>query len=116
MGPLDRIAERANQRPYFFGWWLARYARGEELDEAGLAEALGCGPEQLPKLRLCRAPRPDTFREDVTRICELAGLEPARVAEVARRAAVLVKLEAPQGADEAAPTLMAARDLDEGGP
>jgi hypothetical protein len=52
----------------------------------------------------------------VTRICEVFGLEPARLAGVVRGAAVLVALEAPAGVDEAAPMLMAARDVEEDGP
>jgi hypothetical protein len=118
MGQLDRIANTAQKDPFFLGWWLERFRQAEGLDDAGLMARLGCRPEQLTRLRLCRFPRQDAagFREDVTRICEAYALEPSRLAVVVRRAAVLVELEAPAGADEPVPTLMAARDAEEAGP
>ena len=110
MGPLDSIAARASREPFFLGSLLDRLARAEQLDEAALAERLGCDPVQLPRLRLCRTPLPDRFREDVTRIAEAFRIESARLAAFVQAATVLERLEAPSQAD--APLLMAARDSD----
>ena len=56
--PLDRMAQRAEADPFFLASLLALYAGSEQLDDAGLAAALGCPVETLTDVRLCRAPRP----------------------------------------------------------
>jgi hypothetical protein len=112
MGPLDAIADRARKDPFFLGWLLDRYAAAEGLDDAGLAERLGCAA--LAGLMLCRAPRRSPhFRADVERIAEVFGIDASRLAEALRRANVVILLEEAPEAAEDAPTLMAARDLDE---
>ncbi len=108
--PLEALAARAQDDPFFLASSLAAYARSEELDEAGLAAALGCPPGGLVMLRLCRAPRadPPEFWEDVSLVAERFGIEPQRLAEAVKRGRVLLRFQGPRPA--AGGTLMAARD------
>jgi hypothetical protein len=108
-GLLRRAAERAAAEPFFLAATLLPYARAEGLDDAGLAARLGCAEEALPRLLLCRQPRPEpgAFRADVERLAAAFGLEAARLAATVRAAAALAALsEAAAGRG----TLAAARD------
>lgn len=113
--PIEAMAQRARREPYFLGFVLERYALAEGLDDAALADALGCTSAVLTDLRLCRAPRldPAGLREDVDRIAAALGIDPVRLANVVKRSAVLARLQARSSADEGAGLLMAARDRDE---
>src|SRR5689334_7206384 len=93
--PLEALARRAEQERFFLAPVLAAYARAEGLDDAGLAEALGCPMETLIHLRLCRAPRDDSggFREDIDRISGGFGLDPDRLASVVKRGRVATRFE-----------------------
>jgi hypothetical protein len=106
---LRRAAERAAQRPSFLAATLLPYARAEALDDDALARRLGCAPEQLPRLLLCRQPRPapGAFRTDVERLADAFGLDVALLANIVRQASALARLAAPE-ADGA--WLAAARD------
>jgi hypothetical protein len=55
-GRLEALAERASQDPFFLGSLLAAHQRRHGLDDGALAAALGCAPEVLVRLRLCRRP------------------------------------------------------------
>jgi hypothetical protein len=46
-------------------------------DWAGVAHELAITPDQLSKLALCRVPRQDHYADDVDRIAEYVGMEPA---------------------------------------
>jgi hypothetical protein len=113
--PVEMMARHAADRPFFLAWLLSAYAQSEGLDDAGLAKALGCSPQTLTMLRLCRAPRTDAaeFREDVRCIAERFAIEPMALAEAVKRGRVVRGMRA--AAAEAA-TLMAARDREEGQP
>ncbi|HEX5269303.1 MAG TPA: hypothetical protein VFW33_02395 [Gemmataceae bacterium] len=107
---LKTLAARAENDPFFMASPLAAYARGERLDDAALAAALGCAPGDLAMLRLCRAPRSDPaeFWDDVSRVAERFGIDPQRLAEAVRQGRVLLRFQAPRpGANG---LLMAARD------
>jgi hypothetical protein len=108
---LRRAAERAAGREFFLASALLPYAEVEQLDDAALAERLGCEQGDLPKLLLCRRPRREApnFRADVERIAEAFGLEPGRLAEVVRAADALRALRE-GGAAQAGGWLAAARD------
>ncbi len=108
--PLDGLAARAEREPFFLASVLGPYARGEGLDDAGLAAALGCPPGELTMLRLCRAPRaaPDEFWEDVTCIAGRFGLDPQRLAEVVKRGRAAHRLQ--ELVREGGDFLLAARD------
>jgi hypothetical protein len=92
---LYALARRVRDDLFFLSSALEEYARGEGLDKAGLAAELGCAPETLGPLGLCRRPRPETFWADIERIAERFGLVPQRLAEVIRRADTLVALRGP---------------------
>jgi hypothetical protein len=104
---LDWLAQRVERDPGFLGSVLALYAQSERLDAAGLAAALGCSPEVLPKLKLCRPPRAERFWDDVSGIAAHFGLDADRLAAVVRRGQVLAKLREFSSPNS---TLLAARD------
>lgn len=108
--PREHLARRVATDPAFLAWALAGYARGEGLDDAGLAAALGCPVPTLTTLRLCRLPAadPPAFRQDIDRIAGRFGVDADVLAEAVRRAQALRRLQG--GA--ARGTLLAARDDD----
>ena len=110
--PLEALARRVESDPFFLAEVLARYARAERLDDLGLAEALGCTPETLTMLRLCRAPRTEApgFGEDVDCIAGRVGLDADRLAEVVRHGQALEHMAGPAASRG---TLLAARDAEE---
>jgi hypothetical protein len=105
--PLDWLAQRVEADPFFLGSVLALYAESEGLDDAGLATALGCPPEALSRLKLCRPPRPDRFGDDITALATHFGLDFNRLAAAVRRGQVIEQL---RGASSPSGTLLAARD------
>jgi hypothetical protein len=111
---LDALAARAAGDPFFLASLLAAYARSEELDDAGLATALGCPVTELAMIRLCRVPRtdPKEFWEDVHQVAGRFGLNADRLAEVVRRGRVVTRLREAQPSPEGG-YLMAARDAEE---
>lgn len=111
---LRRAAERAVERRFFLGSALLPYARAEGLDDAGLAGRLGCAPDALPALLLCRRPdrKGGQFRMDVERIADRFGLDAARLAQVIRLADALEAFAA-TASDAPGGLLAAARDRDD---
>jgi hypothetical protein len=109
--PLAHLAGRVKDDPFFLASVLARYAGSERLDDAGLADALGCPAELLPRLRLCRPPRPEPehFWADVTQIAGRFDLDPDRLAQVIRRGQAIQQMQS-QVAAAGPGTLLAARD------
>lgn len=107
---LDNLAGRASDDAYFLGATLAAYAASEGLDDAGLAEVLGCPVRTLTMVRLCRRPHADAprFGQDVARIAARFGLDATALAMAVRRADALNALR--HGAAQSAGTLIAARD------
>jgi hypothetical protein len=89
---LRRAAERASTKPFFLGSALRWFAEAEHLDDAGLARHLGCSPEQLNKLRLCRRPAGISFAVDVQRLADALRLDVVRLAELLRMAEALDSL------------------------
>jgi len=97
MTALEALARRVEDDSTFLACLLAHFARSERLDDAALAERLGCPPDQLAALRLCRSPRPEPnhFRADVARIAGHFGLDVNRLLEAIRRGQVLLALQSP---------------------
>jgi hypothetical protein len=104
--------------PFFLACPLAEYARSEHLDDGALAARLGCRVEDLPRLRLCRAPRPglEEFREDVTAVAHAFGIEPGTLANAVRHGEGLVRLREAARAPGEPGHLLAARDGEDGPP
>jgi len=110
---LERLALRAAADPAFLGHALALYAESEGLDDAGLADRLGCSPSQLSALRLCLRPRIEPegqFRADLSEIAERFRLRLSPLAEAVRHADALAELRVARDR-----MLRAARDREPGG-
>jgi hypothetical protein len=108
--PLDDLARRVQDDPFFLAAALAHYARSEHLDDDRLAAALGCSPQTLPALRLCRMPGAGAhpFARDVDRIAQHFRVDPDILTEAVRRWEALRRLR--EGAGDGRGTLLAARD------
>ena len=116
MNPLDQLAARVVADPFFLAPTLAEYARSEQFqDDAQLAAALGCRIEDLARLRLCRAPRPDgnDFRSDLTAIATRFGLDLVTLTRVVRRGQSIVRVREASSAQPSAGPMLAARDQDQ---
>lgn len=96
---LDHMAARVATDPFFLAYSLNEYARREGLDDAALAERLGCSAEALTLIRLCRAPRRVSdgiadsgeyalatadFREDIASVAGRFGCNAAALAAACR--------------------------------
>ena len=110
--PLEALAHKVGNDPFFLAAVLADYAHAEALDDAGLCAALGCRAEDLPMLKLCRTPRGDgqRFREDIADIAGRFGLEAARLTAVVRQGQVVGELRKVAAASAEPGFLLAARD------
>jgi hypothetical protein len=110
--PLESLARRAENEPFFLAWLLAAYARAENLgdDPAALAADLGCPMGELVMLRLCRAPRKPAreFQEDIQAICDRFGIAPGKLMAVVKRGRVIRQMMQSTAAD--GPVQVAARD------
>ena len=114
---LRHAARRASQHPFFLAAALERFRIHSGMQEADLAQFLGCDPESLPRVALCRQPDPASpaFRSDIRRIADTFGLQPERLLQVIRETDVLNAIgEASHVAEEhsARGFLMAASDLE----
>ncbi len=109
---LQHLANRVASDPFFLAHPLAEFARSEQLDDVALAARLGCRVEDLPLIRLCRAPRPDPhgFRDDLTAIAGQFGLDPAALAVAVRHGQGLATLRAAPQPEGGPGVLLAARD------
>lgn len=111
--PVAFAADRAASRPAFLAFALARYAAAEQLDDTALAARLGCPPDVLAHVRLCRMPPadPDVFRAAVARISEQFGVAPGPLGDAVRLGHALIDLaDKPADAPAEAGYLLAARD------
>ena len=64
------------------------------MDDATLAQFLGCPVETLPALKLCGTPREEAagFRADMERVAQHFGLSLDRLVEAVRRGQALQRL------------------------
>jgi hypothetical protein len=109
--PLDTLARRVENEPFFLASTLVLYARSEKLDDEALCGLLRCPRESLAMLRLCRTPdeEPTGFQRDVKRIAERFGIDENALAEAVRRGQALQRLRQ----TAVGGTLLAARDAEE---
>jgi hypothetical protein len=122
--PLRDFAQRARHEPILLGYLLEGYAQREALDDAALADRLGCNEDMLMRLRICGMPReePTQRREDVFRIAQSHGLDPLRLFDVIKQAIAMKCLQeaaiSASTADlgEPPPIVLAARDRAEDSP
>jgi hypothetical protein len=84
--PLEQLAARVADAPYFLASVLAAYHLRHGLDNAALAALLGCNVAVLTPLRLCH--RPGTAEpswpteEDVLEIARRFGMDAAALGKV----------------------------------
>ena len=101
-----RLTGLASGDPFYLGWYLARYAEMTSADTSDVAGELGCLPEVMNAMSLCRAPRtgPPHFREDIEAVATRFQVRADRLANLVRQ----VQFVSDQG------MLLAARDRDPG--
>jgi hypothetical protein len=84
--PLDALARRVSDDPFFLASALAAYQRRHGLDDAALADLLGCPVAALTGLRLCRMPGGGdpgrSVGQDVRDVARHFGIDPAGLARV----------------------------------
>lgn len=108
--PLDMLARRVENEPFFLASTLALFARSEALDDDALCRFLRCPKESFAMLRLCRTPDadPSDFQRDVKRIAERFDTDLDALTEAIRRGQALQRLrQTTEGG-----TLLAARDAE----
>lgn len=79
---------------------LRRYAAAEGLSWEELARSLGCGPDALDQVALCRPPREESFVRDVEAIAA-EHVDPNRLLPLLRRLQVLGTLACAPAPDAA---------------
>jgi hypothetical protein len=81
---LTEAARRAQDRPDYVGWALARVQAQEGLSDEALAARLGIATVDLPRLALCLRPRPEQWDADLAQITTRFGLALEPLAPVLR--------------------------------
>jgi hypothetical protein len=83
---LRRLAARASADPFFLGWAIAVYQRRHGLDDEALARELGCVPDVLVVLRLCRRPGTSgpyrSFEQDVEDVVSRFAVDEATLRRI----------------------------------
>ncbi len=79
-------AKRAAEEAFLLGYDLREYRELHEASEDELASVLGCTPEALVCLSLCRRPDPaaQSFRADVEQIALHCGVNSLKLAALLR--------------------------------
>lgn len=110
---LENFATRLEDDQFFLACPLRVYAKTEGLDDNQLAASLGCGPDVLLRLRLCRAPAADaTFQRDIEAIVNRFGVRRDALIEAVRRGQIISKMRGDLPSQQG--FLMAARDAEGG--
>ena len=101
-----KLSLLASRDPFYLGWYFESYAEMMSVDIANVAGELGCLPEMMNTVSLCRAPRtePPHFREDIEAVANRFQIRADRLANLVRQ----VQVASDQG------MLLAARDRDPG--
>src|ERR1700687_2104356 len=84
--PLEHLAQRMEDDPFFLGCPLRLFATSAGLTEEKLAERLRCPVQTLVMLRLCRAPKPEgrQFQKDIAGIADTYGVDVEALTEAVR--------------------------------
>ncbi len=99
---LLKMSRFASNDPFYLGWYLGRYSEMREMSLAEVGMELGCLPETVNSISLCRAPRSESphFRRDIERVADRFQVRSDRLMGIVR----YVQIES----DES--ILLAARD------
>ena len=110
--PLENLARRLENDPFFLACPLKLFAESAGLAEREIATQLRCSVETLVRVRLCRAPLPESeqFRKDIARIAETYQVDALALTDAVRRGQAIWHLRQEQAGG--ARTLLAARDSD----
>jgi hypothetical protein len=114
---LGAAAARAADRSFFLASQLAAYRSLHSLTEADLAAWLGCRPDGLVTLALCRRPEiaASSFRAEVEKVAARARAKPERVAEALREVEAVIAFRQARSVQTGG-MLLAARDRLEDAP
>lgn len=84
---LKQAASRAADSDYFLAKVFRTYEKIERLTSSTIAHHLGCTPETLIRVALCRRPYsddPGRFKADIERIAEHFNLDAPKLANLVR--------------------------------
>ena len=83
---LLKMSRFASDDPFYLGWHLARYSEMKSLSVAEMGGELGCLPETVNSISLCRAPRsePPHFRNDIERVADRFQVKAAKLMGIVR--------------------------------
>jgi hypothetical protein len=89
---LHRSVFRISGRdPMWLGFWISHYAQSEGLDLSDVAAELGVTADSLSLFCICRTPRADHFREDLTVACERTGAKLDVAARIVRQEQAMLR-------------------------
>ena len=99
-----KMVSLASRDSFYLGWHLVRYAEMTDMSMAEVGRELGCLPETVDSISLCRAPRaaPPHFREDIEAVADRFQVRADSLARIVRHVQV----------SSGAGILLAARDRD----
>jgi hypothetical protein len=115
---LKQAAFRAVEFDFFLAKILRMYEKLENLNSLEVAQNLGCTPDTLTRLALCRRPDsndPHKFKADVERIADHFNLDSIKLANLVRYVETMQNLsQSPELADTVVDQgmLLTARDED----
>ena len=104
-----KMASLASRDPFYLGWHLTSYSEMTGMSMSEIGRELGCLPETVDSISLCRAPRaePPHFREDIEAVADRFQARADKLARIVRHVQV----------SSGAGILLTARDRDtEGDP
>jgi hypothetical protein len=109
---LAHASLRAASRRFFLASALAEFQALRGMTDDQLATFLGCVPEVLPELRLCRRPEPttSTFRADVEEVAAYASATSEQLVRLLREVDSAAALRRAPAAAADRGALLAARD------
>ncbi len=110
---LEAAALRSEEEDWTLGQVFGKYRKLEERSAEELAAELGCTPEVLRWLSLCRRPEGDQLTEQVREIVERFAVDAHRLITVLRRVDVLDALSirpAGEAGNDEGSLVLAARD------
>lgn len=110
--PLSRLARQARGNADLLADLLFTYQEINGMSDEALSAFLECEVDAMPKLALCKRPRPaPNFRGDLARIAAYTGASAPQLARLIRSVDARAALRRSPGRD--APTLQAARDRED---
>ncbi len=110
---LEAAAKRSTRADWMLGHAFERYLEIEGMTSSALAQKLGCTPDVLQWMSLCRRPVGDSFAEQSEAVAQQFSVELRQLIRVLRHVEVITALNADSDeelAAENATIQLAARD------